>query len=412
MAASWNISKQNKRRWTSLNVDETPGMFRRLDENEATRADWPAATLPSSVLNGQQGKEGYKDRHAKDGKGCHKEGLEEGHKDGLKEGFKKGHKESNKKGHKENKDKSASLPHPKREGKPSLFTAFTWSKGKKARPKLNEGETPADEGGVHSNTVTPTADRQQEDDPHSGASNSVLYSERGVDVPEDVGSLPQKPASSSSSSSSSGSESASHERYNKNDAPSPSDKTSKEKTETPELPNAEPTNHDERPQPGEPTRSSSKKEESGKTERQTEETGNKETPSPGSTQKTGKQTSVKPNNTTGEGASPADTAGHDEEDRGGRDGSFDTGRRFRLEATVMVDDERPAERRVTYLGPVLLSPLDRRSGQYVHVTVAPGSGTAAVEGSSLMVRPARPVLVRPNDAGQWGCTCMRRGGGS
>lgn len=336
-------------------MEETPGSFRRLNEDEARSAEWPTTTLPPRV-NGQPrednnddgGKEGKPKAESKD-KGDHS-----GHK--KDKGGKKG--------------ASASLPRPKREGKPSLFNALTWSKGKKSRPKLPAKEGAADlpnDEGLQPGEVSSSQPPQQAHQEQRGPVNNVEYSERGVDVPDDKTS-PKTASPRLSSTSSSGSSEPPHPIKAGADATS-ANKTLSTSSNTAVILDRTRPAHDTKdrgPRPTPPKRAKSA-ETQPLTKKSEAEAEARET-----------------------GATPVEG----EASRG--ETYYDTGRRFRLEATVMVDDEKPAERRVTYLGPVLLSPLGKRQGQYVHVTVAPGSATEASDGSSLLVRPARPVLIHSN----------------
>ena len=93
-------NRQTRRSWTSLSVDETPGLFRRLSEEEVRegRKAWPPATCPDSDIDPPYG-----------------EGP----------GEKRG-----------SKGRAASLNLPRRDAgsKPSILN-FTWSKGKWIIPR-------------------------------------------------------------------------------------------------------------------------------------------------------------------------------------------------------------------------------------------------------------------------------------
>ena len=353
MASGW--SSKQKRRWTSLSVEETPGSFRRLNEDEARGADWPPATLPFSAATATS--TATVNGKARDGK----------------------------------QPVSASLPRPKREGKPSLFTALTWSKGKKSRPKLSRGEGVLLEGvAVAEAEAAPPGPPQQG---HSSANNGD-YSERGVDVVDGCGAGEagyRKKAVTRLSASAGGHSSRDSLSV------SPVDRTDSEtrqeisdKAETAENHSAS-TSLDQRP--AEATKTTDNEFDQSDRDQKSKSTAE----TAGETIQQGETVNQQGDPILeGEKAVAGETIREGETSRG--ETYYDTGRRFRLEATVMVDDERPAERRVTYLGPVLLSPLGQRHGQYVHVTVAPGSGVEAEEGSSLLVRPAKPVLIHSNSS--------------
>lgn len=286
------------RRWDYLNVEETPGTFRRLTEEETQIHESPTSMPPPpEPANGKL---------------------------------------------KTTKNASASLPRTKRKDSPSVFKAFSWSR--KSRPVMTLDEDLKQEdtveglatdfnssGELQASTSIERQRVERPEDLATDSENRIMDSPNNGAPPSENIVCAVSPKKSQSLSVSRTSSNSSNNSGVKNAT------TKSEKTVTLKKLSSDGAD-DQNVARNPPT-----------TDIVTirdQKSGQKKTEEDSATQSTNGNTE---NSKT----------------------------KQRVEQTLSADDdedeEAGAEPRVTYLGPVVLSPKGTQKGQYVHITVVPGS---------------------------------------